>query len=80
VCHGIGSFTTFRESDIVNPNLTLAEGALLPWTAHPYYSMLLDVVCKSEKIDMNTSYGELGEVQKKKVLYGVPGSFEIPYV
>lgn len=80
VCHGIGSFTTFRESDIVNPNLTLAEWALLPWTAHPYYSTLLEVVCRHEHIDMNILYGELGEDERKKILYGVPGSFEIPYV
>lgn len=25
VCHGIGSFTTFREADVVNNTLTLAE-------------------------------------------------------
>ena len=80
ICHGIGSFTTFREVDIVNNNLTLAEGALLPWTAHPYYSMLLEVVCRHENIDMNTLYGELGEKERKKILYWVPGSFEIPYV
>lgn len=80
VCHGIGSFTTFREQDIVNPNLTLAEGALLPWTAHPYYSSLLEVVCRHEDIDMNIKYGELSEQQKKKILYGTAGSFEIPYV
>ena len=29
---------------------------------------------------MNRPYGELGEIEKKKVLYGVPGGFEVPYV
>lgn len=24
-CHGLGSYTTFREEDIVNPRLSLAE-------------------------------------------------------
>jgi excinuclease ABC subunit A len=80
VCHGIGSFTTFREEDIVNPNLTLAEGALLPWSAHPYYTAVLDVVCRHEGIDTGIAYGKLSEKDRKKVLYGVPGSFEIPYI
>jgi excinuclease ABC subunit A len=80
VCHGIGSSTTFREEDVVNPNLTLAEWALLPWTAHPYYSIVLEVVCGKESIDMHIPFSNLSDWQKKKVLHGVPWSFEIPYV
>jgi excinuclease ABC subunit A len=80
ICHGLGSFTTFREEDIVNPTLTLAEWALLPWSSHPYYSMLLEVVARHEKIDIHIPFGEVDEDARKKILYGVPGSFEIPYV
>jgi excinuclease ABC subunit A len=80
VCHGLGSRTTFRVDDIVNPALTLAEGALLPWNAHPYYSAVLEVVCAKEGIDMHVDFGDLGEWEKKKILYGVSGSFEIPYI
>jgi 6,7-dimethyl-8-ribityllumazine synthase len=29
---------------------------------------------------MHVPFGELGEKEKKKILYGVPGTFEIPYV
>jgi excinuclease UvrABC ATPase subunit len=60
--------------------LTLAEGALLPWNAHPYYSLLLESVAKKEKIDMNVVYAKLPEKAKKAILYGVPGYFEIEYV
>ena len=80
VCHGIWSFTTFREEDVVNPSLSLAEWALLPWSAHPYYSLVVEAVSIREKIDMHVPFGELGEKEKKKILYGVPGTFEIPYV
>lgn len=79
-CHGIGSFTTFREEDIVNPRLSLAEGALLPWSQHPYYTAVLEVVGTNEGIDMNVPFGELGDREKKKILYGVTGTFDIPYV
>jgi excinuclease UvrABC ATPase subunit len=65
---------------VVNPNLTLAEGALLPWTAHPYYTAVLDEVCRVEAIDMHTPYKNLSSKDTKKILYGVPGVFEIAYV
>jgi excinuclease ABC subunit A len=80
ICHGLGSFTTFLETDIVSPNLSLAEWALLPWSSHPYYTAVLDVVCKSEGIETTVPYKNLSDKEKKKILYGVPGSFEIPYI
>jgi excinuclease ABC subunit A len=79
-CHGLGSSTTFLEQDITSPNLTIAEGALLPWQNHPYYSLLLESVCKSEWIDMATPWKKLTEKERKKILYGVPGYFEMAYV
>ncbi len=79
-CHGIGFSTTFAEEDIVSPDLTLSEGALLPWQAHPYYSLLLESVCKREKIPTDIAYKKLTSSQKQKVLYGVEWYFEIEYV
>jgi excinuclease ABC subunit A len=80
MCHWLGSFTTFLEKDIVNPELTLAEWALLPWQSHPYYSLLLESVCREEKIPMNRSFSLLSTTDKKKILYGVSGYFELEYV
>lgn len=79
-CHGLWYYTTFREEDVVNPELTLAEWAILPWSNHPYYTTLLEVVSKSENIDLHTPFRQLDEKEKKKVLYGVSGSFNIPYI
>ncbi|MBX9808890.1 excinuclease ABC subunit UvrA [Candidatus Gracilibacteria bacterium] len=79
-CHGLGSSITFLEADITKPELTLAEGALLPWQAHPYYSLLLESVCKEEGISMNTSWSLLKPKERQKILYGVPGTFELSYL
>lgn len=79
-CHGLGSYTTFREEDIVNPRLSLAEWALLPWTAHPYYTAVVEAVCAKHGIDMNMVYGDLSKKDKEKILYGVPWTFELSYV
>ncbi|MDD2694139.1 MAG: excinuclease ABC subunit UvrA [Candidatus Gracilibacteria bacterium] len=79
-CHGLGSYTTFREEDIVNPRLSLAEGALLPWSAHPYYIAVLEAVCEKHNIDIHAMYGDLSKKDREKILYGVPGTFELSYV
>ena len=79
-CHGIGSYTTFREEDIVNPRLSLAEGALLPWSVHPYYTAVVEAVAKKYNIDMNSLFWSLPKKDKEKILYGVPGTFELEYV
>ncbi len=79
-CHGIGTYTTFREEDVINPRLSLSEGALLPWTAHPYYSVVLEAMCLRHGIDMHIEYTKLSKKDTEKVLYGVDGTFEINYV
>jgi excinuclease ABC subunit A len=70
---------TFLEENIINQSLSLSEGAILPWTAHPYYTILLEAMCKREKIPFHESYQKLTKEQKEKVLYGVEGVFEFPY-
>lgn len=79
VCHGLGSKMTFLEENIINQSLSLSEGAILPWTAHPYYTILLEAMCKREKIPFHESYQKLTKEQKEKVLYGVEWVFEFPY-
>lgn len=79
-CHGIWSYTTFREEDVVNPSLSLAEWALLPWSAHPYYIAVVEAVAKKYNISLLLPFSNLSLKDKEKILYGVPGSFELTYV
>jgi excinuclease UvrABC ATPase subunit len=37
-------------------------------------------VCQKEEIDINTPWKKLTEKDKKKILYGVSGYFEMSYV
>jgi excinuclease ABC subunit A len=80
VCHGLGSSTTFLEADVISSGLSLSEWAILPWQSHPYYTLLLDAVCAKEGIDSKKPWKSLSEKDRKKILYGVPGSFEISYI
>lgn len=78
-CHGLGTRTSFSEENIMSPTLTLAEGAILPWTSHPYYTSVVEQVCLAHKIDLHTPYGELKKSEREKILYGVPGMFDVQY-
>lgn len=79
-CHGLGVINSFSESSVINPRLTLSEGAILPWTQHPYYTTLLEAVCQLHSIDMSISYQELPRSQKDKILYGIPETVMISHV
>jgi len=55
-CHWLGVRPVFLEENIINPNLTLNEWAILPWSQHKYYTEVLNAVCKKYKIDCNKPY------------------------
>ncbi|MDP5038895.1 MAG: excinuclease ABC subunit UvrA [Candidatus Gracilibacteria bacterium] len=69
-CHGLGEKPVFLEENIINPRLTIAEGAVKPWFGSVFYTELLKIVCKKNKIDINKPYGEYTKKQKNIVLFG----------
>lgn len=74
-CHGLG---TKLEVDpvliIPNDNLTLAEGAIMPWsttTSHlAWYNRILENVARIHKFSMNVPIKKLSPQAMKIVLYG----------
>ncbi len=74
-CHGLGTEASFIEDRVISFNLTLEEGAILPWASHPYYSKVIEEMAKRHGIPMNVPYGELSEEHHRKILYGTPGEF-----
>ncbi len=74
-CHGLGTKLEMDPLLVVpNKNLTLAEGAIMPWsttTSHiGWYNRLLENVAKVYKFSMNTPVKKLSEEVMKIVLYG----------
>jgi excinuclease ABC subunit A len=63
----------FLEENVINPRLSLAEGAILPWTTHPYYTAILAAMCERFKIDMDALFSKLPKDAREKVLSGTPG-------
>lgn len=77
-CHGLGTrLVVDPELVIPNKKLTLAEGAIHPWsstTAHlNWYNKILETVAKVKGFSLHVPVKELSEEALKTVLYGVEG-------
>lgn len=74
-CHGLGTKLEI-DPDLIMPNknLTLAEGALMPWsttTSHlTWYNRILENVAKTHKFSMNVAIKKLSQEAMKVILYG----------
>lgn len=74
-CHGLGTKLKINPKLVIsNPRLTIAEGAILPWSMSSmrmnWYNNLLREVGKDYKFDINTPIGKLTEKQINIILYG----------
>jgi excinuclease ABC subunit A len=74
-CHGLGTKLVIDEKLVIpNKNLTLAEGAIMPWSATTshltWYNRILESVAKKHGFSMNVPVKNLTEEQIKLVLYG----------
>ena len=74
-CNGIGSKMEIDPELIVpNPNLTLNEGAIAPWSKSSkreiYYYQMLEAVSNHFNFSMDTPFNELPEEYQNTILYG----------
>lgn len=75
VCHGLGTKLEIDPKLIIpNENLTLGEGAIMPWSATTshltWYNRILEGVAKTHKFSMNTPIKSLTKEAMQVVLYG----------
>ena len=74
-CHGLGTKLEIDSALIIpNAKLTLAEGAIMPWSATTshltWYNRILQGVAKEHGFSMNTPVKKLSEEAMQLVLYG----------
>jgi excinuclease ABC subunit A len=74
-CHGLGTKLEIDpELVLSNKNLTLAEGAIAPWSATTshltWYNRILAAVAKSQGFSMNAPVKDLSDEDIKTILYG----------
>ena len=74
-CHGLGSKLKINPDLVMpNPRLTIAEGAILPWSTSSmrlnWYTQLLREVGKKHGFDIHTPVGKLTKDQIDLIFYG----------
>jgi excinuclease ABC subunit A len=82
-CTGLGTKQEIDEELIVtNPNLSVAEGAILPWSkfgsGSTWYTSQLEAVAKEYGFSLNTPWKKLEPEQRKVLLHGT-GEQEITF-
>jgi excinuclease ABC subunit A len=83
-CTGLG---TQQEIDaeliVTHPELSLAEGAIAPWSkvvnGSQWHASILEALAKKYNFSLNTPWRDLTEDQRQKVLYGTPEQLAIRY-
>ena len=74
-CHGLGTRMVANPKKIIpNENLTIAEGAILPWAnlmeRNTWHRRILEVVAKKFKFDLKTPFKNISEKNKEIILFG----------
>ena len=72
-CSGLGTRMYFdREQVVPNPELSLREGAVVPWDSRTgyYYQALLEALSMHYQFDIRTPFAKLPEAVQKVILYG----------
>jgi excinuclease ABC subunit A len=75
-CMGLGSQMEIDPELVVpDPSLSLAEGAILPWStsASNYYEQMTQAIADRYEIDMETPWEDLSEEVQQCFLYGTNG-------
>ncbi|KXK26442.1 MAG: UvrABC system protein A [candidate division WS6 bacterium OLB20] len=74
-CSGLGSIKEIDEASVYNPNLTISEGGLFPWSKmadneNSWHMQLLKAVAESEGFSVRTPLGQLSDAHRSIVLQG----------
>jgi excinuclease ABC subunit A len=72
-CDGLGTrYEVDPQLVVPNPDLSLRDGALAPWSGgrSQYFSRLVESLAEEQKINLDKPFGKLTAKQQKTVLYG----------
>ncbi|PYE56659.1 excinuclease ABC subunit A [Deinococcus yavapaiensis KR-236] len=83
-CAGLGSKLEFSADEIIDENLSIAEGAIVPWSKKGtgggvYYWDKLRALSEHLDFDLKTPWRELPDNVKEIVLRGMAEPFEVVY-
>ena len=76
-CHGLGNIYEIDQSSVYNPNLSISEGGLFPWSRmadnmNSWHMQLINRVAEAAGFSIRTPLGKLPANNLNIVLYGAP--------
>ncbi len=73
-CTGLGFMSEVDPELVIDPDRTLSEGAILPWTDRTtdYYDLLLTAISEQHDIDLDTPWRDLPARQRALLVDGPP--------
>lgn len=83
-CTGLGTQLELdAELMVTHPELSLAEGAIAPWSkvvnGSQWHASILEALARKYNFSLHTPWCDLTEDQRQKVLYGAPEELTIRY-
>jgi excinuclease ABC subunit A len=69
-CHGLGSLLNFTEDSTIDPDKTVENGCVMPWSQDSYYYFVLQGACRHHRIPLDVTYKKLSEAHKNIILHG----------
>lgn len=79
-CMGLGSKISVDIDLVINPELSINDGAIKPWNnPDSYYFHFLDGLSKHLKFSLDTPFKDLPEKVKKAILYGLDEEIKFDY-
>lgn len=78
-CSGIGSHSHFSEDLAVNPELSVHDGALIPFRGKHYMLSRIEKLAKIESIDLSKPYGQLTERERQLLLHGSDQKLDLEF-
>ena len=80
-CNGLGTIRKIDMGTIINKNLSIAEGAILPWArivnSDSWSWRVLETVCREENIDINTDFASLSTEKQDIILNGTKNIYRV---
>src|SRR4051794_24260198 len=81
-CDGLGTrFEVDPELVVPNPDLSIGEGAIAPWSTArtQYFTRMLEAVAEANKIDLDKPWSKLTKAQQNVMLFGAKGQVTVKY-
>ena len=70
VCHGIGTISFCDPDLLIDPDLSISEGAIIPWRNSSYFKQMIENVSEYYGFNLDTTFKKLPAKIRKIIVYG----------